>query len=408
MFVDVTYTKAWRGRRKAIERIYGTWDSNFAELPKYVLRLQSRNPGTVVNWFHHPHSAPGHPTFKYVFWAFGPSISVFRLCQPVISVDGTHLKGPYRSKLLVAVTKNANNYIMPLAYALVDEETVHSWCWFFQNLKEHVTTNCTSKICVLSDRHAGIINAMENLEDWKEPKAYHRYCLRHVRSNFSGKYKSKSLRKLCWMIGSTSQPSKYHWAVREMQMLDQAAWDYLNNIDKTKWTIVHDHRNRRWGNLTTNISESMNNVLREARLLPIKALIHYTFTKDVSEYARHSHMAQTCKTPLPPRIWSRFNKLYSVAMQHEVSVYDVTDPRYSVVSRDEANDRGGNEYTVEYIRRWCSCGKWQMHRFPCSHTIVVCSWRGEEPHEVTNSKFPTTTYREQYSGHFYTLGPKEE
>ncbi|XP_035844103.1 uncharacterized protein LOC118490523 [Helianthus annuus] len=128
MSVDVMYTKAWRGRRKAIERIYGTWDSNFAELLKYVLRLQSRNPSTVVNWFHHPHSAPGHPTFKYVFWAFGPSISAFRLCQPVISVDGTHLKGPYRGKLLVAVTKNANNYIMPLAYALVDEETVHSWC----------------------------------------------------------------------------------------------------------------------------------------------------------------------------------------------------------------------------------------------------------------------------------------
>ncbi|XP_022007748.1 uncharacterized protein LOC110907020 [Helianthus annuus] len=230
MSVDVTYTKAWRGRRKAIEMIYGTWD-NFAELPKYVLRLQSRNPGTVVNWFHHPYSALGHPTFKYIFWAFGPSIHAFRLCQPVISVDGTHLKGLYRGKLLAAITKNPNNYIMPLAHALVDEETVHSRCWFFQNLMEYVTTNCASKICVVSDRHAGIINAMENLKDWKEPKAYHHYCLRHVRKNFSGKYKSKSLMKLCWMIGSTSQPLKYRCAVREMRMLDQVAWDYLNNID---------------------------------------------------------------------------------------------------------------------------------------------------------------------------------
>ncbi|XP_022029273.2 uncharacterized protein LOC110930291 [Helianthus annuus] len=135
-------------------------DIALKELPKYVLRLQSRNPGTVVSWFHHPHSAPGHPTFKYVFWAFGPSIRAFHLCQPVISVDGTHLKGGYCGKLLVAVTKNANNYIIPVAYALVDEETVHSWCWFFQNLREYVTKDCNSRICVLSDRHAGIINAM--------------------------------------------------------------------------------------------------------------------------------------------------------------------------------------------------------------------------------------------------------
>ncbi|XP_022004308.1 uncharacterized protein LOC110901845 [Helianthus annuus] len=392
MSVDVTYTKAWHGRRKAIERIYGTWESNFQELPKYVLRLQSRNPGTVVSWFHHPHSAPGHPTFKYVFWAFGPSIRAFHLCQPVISVDGTHLKGGYRGKLLVAVTKNANNYIMPVAYALVDEETVHSWCWFFQNLKECVTRDCNSRICVLSDRHARIINAMENLVDWREPNAYHRYCLRHVRSNFSGRFKTKSLRKLCWMIGSTSQRRKYVWAVREMQMLNQGAWNYLNDIDKSKWTIVHDRGNRRWGNITTNISESMNNVLREARLLPVKSLIHYTFTKDVSEYARHAQMAQSCNTPLPPQIWSRFNKLHSVAMQHEVSVYDVIEGRYAVVSREETNDDGGNEYTVEYRRSRCSCGKWQMLRFPCSHAIAICCWRGEQPHDVTNSIFHTTTY----------------
>ncbi|XP_022042179.1 uncharacterized protein LOC110944843 [Helianthus annuus] len=295
---------------------------------------------------------------------------------------------------------------MPIAYALVDEETVHSWCWFFQNLKQYVIQ--TRKICVISDRHAGIIHAMENLEDWMEPRAYHRYCLRHVRSNFSSRFSMKYLRKLCWMIGSTTQSQKYRWAVQEMRMYKEEAWDYLNNTDKSKWTLRHDHRHRRWGNLTTNISESMNNVLRQARLLPIKVLIRFTFTKDVSEYVRHTQLAARCNSPLPPRIWSRFNKLYSVAMQHEVSMYDAIDARYSVVSKTETNDHGGNEYTIEYNKRSCSCGKWQMLRFPCSHAIAVCYWRGEEPHNITHSIFHTTTYRQQYSGHFYNLGHKDE
>ena len=76
-----------------------------------------------MKWFHKPYGSSDVATFKYVFWAFRPAIAAFHLCRPVISVDGTHLKGSYKGKMLVAVTKDANNYILPLAYAIVDEET---------------------------------------------------------------------------------------------------------------------------------------------------------------------------------------------------------------------------------------------------------------------------------------------
>ncbi|KAL4563649.1 hypothetical protein LXL04_027694 [Taraxacum kok-saghyz] len=99
---------AWHGRRKAIETIYGTWESNFAELPKYITALQTSNPDTVVKWFHNQNSSSQEAKFKYIFWAFGPAIKAFHLCRPVISVDGAHLKGSYKGKLLVAVSKDAN------------------------------------------------------------------------------------------------------------------------------------------------------------------------------------------------------------------------------------------------------------------------------------------------------------
>ena len=104
-------------------------------MPKYIAALQASNPDTVVKWFHCPNSSSSHvATFKYVFWAFGPAIDVFRLCRPIISVDGCYLKGSYRGKMLVAVTKDANNSILPVAYAIVDEESSHSWDWFFYQL----------------------------------------------------------------------------------------------------------------------------------------------------------------------------------------------------------------------------------------------------------------------------------
>ncbi|CAI9295780.1 unnamed protein product [Lactuca saligna] len=75
--VDVSYWKAWHGRRKAIETIYGTWESNFVELPKYIAALQASNPDTIVKWFHNQNSSSQVAKFKYIFWAFGPAIKHF-------------------------------------------------------------------------------------------------------------------------------------------------------------------------------------------------------------------------------------------------------------------------------------------------------------------------------------------
>ena len=80
--------------------------------------MQASNPDTVVKWFHKPNDSSNVATFKYVFWAFRPAIDAFLLCGPVIFVDGCHMKGSYKGKLLVAVTKDANNNILPVAYVV--------------------------------------------------------------------------------------------------------------------------------------------------------------------------------------------------------------------------------------------------------------------------------------------------
>ncbi|XP_071920727.1 uncharacterized protein [Coffea arabica] len=124
--VDVSYKKVWYARRKAIELVFGSWEANFVELPQYLDALVQSNPGTVVEWSHYSDSSDRVKTFKYVFWAFGRAIKAFHMCRPVICVDGTHLRGEYKGKLLVAVTQDANNQILPIAYAIVDEETIFS------------------------------------------------------------------------------------------------------------------------------------------------------------------------------------------------------------------------------------------------------------------------------------------
>ena len=126
------------------------------------LIVQIANPGSCVRFkFGDGTEDLANRTLKYVFWAFAPCIAAYQECRPVLSVDGTHLRGPYKGKLLVAVCKTSNNNIMPVAFALVDEESTESWTWFMNNLRKSVMKDRLT--CVVSDRHAGTKKILHTL-----------------------------------------------------------------------------------------------------------------------------------------------------------------------------------------------------------------------------------------------------
>ncbi|KAL0290192.1 UNVERIFIED_CONTAM: hypothetical protein Sangu_2585000 [Sesamum angustifolium] len=115
---EISYHKAWQSLKAAREQVYGTWESSVKKLPRFMAFLQKLNPGTVVEWLNLETDRPGVQMLHYVFWAFRPCIEGFRSCRNVISVDGTHLYTKYKHKLLVAVTLDANQQVLPLAFAL--------------------------------------------------------------------------------------------------------------------------------------------------------------------------------------------------------------------------------------------------------------------------------------------------
>ena len=108
---------------------------------------------------------------------FGPCVEGFKHCRPIIQIDGTHLYGRYKGKLLIATSIDANGHIFPLAFAIVEEESHDSWSRFLTALRHH----CTQRegICLILDRHARINAAVRNPSiGWSVPYAQHRYCLR--------------------------------------------------------------------------------------------------------------------------------------------------------------------------------------------------------------------------------------
>ncbi|KAL8505266.1 hypothetical protein ACS0TY_016483 [Phlomoides rotata] len=52
-------------------------------------------------------------------------------------------------------------------------------------------------VCLISDRHAGILKAVDEVPAFCEPIGVYRYCLRHVASNFNSQFKNVQLKDLC-------------------------------------------------------------------------------------------------------------------------------------------------------------------------------------------------------------------
>ncbi|WRX23009.1 Transposase [Theobroma cacao] len=83
------------------------------------------------------------------------------LHKPVVAIDATHLKGKFKGILFVAVCKDANEQIYPLAFGIGHVEDEESWSWFLNQLRR--TISCPENAMFISDQHLGIKNAVEKV-----------------------------------------------------------------------------------------------------------------------------------------------------------------------------------------------------------------------------------------------------
>ena len=211
----ISYGKAWRAKHMALENRFGSFLDSYDSVVRLLHTLQARNPGTYVDIKHFRMAEfPTVRVLHRVFFSFGVSIEAFSHCRPVICVDGTFLTGKYRGQILTAIGQDGNNQIVPLAFAFVESENTESWTWFFRQLKIAVVKE-KPNVCVLHDRHAGILNVVKALTNpvageqtpWIDLQS--RWCMRHLGANFFSQFRDKALMNLFKKLCKQNQPWKY-------------------------------------------------------------------------------------------------------------------------------------------------------------------------------------------------------
>ena len=81
--------------------------------------------------------------------------------------------------LLVAAMYDANDKVLPIAWALVPTEDGEQWLWFLQHLvraNQHLLEDITT---VISDRDKGLALAVQQYL----PQAAHSHCCQHLAAN---------------------------------------------------------------------------------------------------------------------------------------------------------------------------------------------------------------------------------
>ncbi|RYR05598.1 hypothetical protein Ahy_B06g085446 isoform A [Arachis hypogaea] len=375
-----TYRRVWMAKQKAVAIIYGDWDESYNELPRWVLGVQLTMPGTVAVLRTCPVRVGGQldesqANFHRLFWTFPPCIEAFHHCKPLVSIDGTHLYGKYEGTLLVTIAQDGNSNILPVAFALVESENAESWSFFLSHLRQHVTPQ--PGLLVISDRHNGIKAALEAPDGgWLPPAAYRAFCIGHVAANFALTFKGKDARRLLVNAAYAKTEVEFDYWFDILRSENLAMCDWANRIEYSLWTQYCDE-GRRFGHMTTNISECVNSILKGVRNLPVCSLVKATYARLAELFVRKGREAEAqlgTRQQFSQYLVKCIEANLKTARCFTVTVYDRDNSEYTVAETTPTGSFSLGSYRVSLASQTCDCGYFQALHFPCPHALACCAY----------------------------------
>ncbi|EOA12319.1 hypothetical protein CARUB_v10007958mg, partial [Capsella rubella] len=361
--LNVSYWKAWRAREIAMDNAMGSAMGSYALIQPYFKLLLEPNPGSLV----YLETAPGAPgadrveRFKYLFLSLSASIKGFAYMRKVIVIDGTHLRGRYGGCLIAASAQDTNFQVFPIAFGIVNSENDDAWTWFMEKLAEAIPDD--PDLVIVSDRHSSIYGSIRKVY----PMASHAACVVHLKRNILAIFKSEALSCLVSSAARAYRLSDFNKLFGEIRKMSSPCADYLTGIGFEHWTRSH-FVGERYNVMTSNIAESLNNVLTMARDYPVISILETIRTTLVTWFALRREAARVEDNILPPKVNDMVIENYEKGSGF--LVIKIGDGMY------EVHDSEDSAFAVNLWERTCTCREFQLLTIPCSHAIAAAIREG--------------------------------
>ncbi|XP_021768868.1 uncharacterized protein LOC110733162 [Chenopodium quinoa] len=181
---------------------------------------------------------------------------------------------------LTAVAKDGNNNLFPVAWAIVETENAETWEWFIEllvtylgNVGQDVTwkRQGVEPVTFMSDRQKGLLEAFNKVI----PRDEIRFSCRHIWAKFKLKFPSQLYKQYFYMAARSTTKFHFNQQMEAIKVLSVDAFNYLNNIPACHWSRHAFSSRCKSGMLPNNCCESFNNVIREARSMPILGMLEW-------------------------------------------------------------------------------------------------------------------------------------
>ncbi|KAK8521576.1 hypothetical protein V6N12_031470 [Hibiscus sabdariffa] len=149
---DQQKIKCQRARLNVLREKRGSYFEEYATLWGYVAELLHSNPGSTISIQVHRDS-DNKTIFHRMYICFDALKKGWKEgCRPFIGVNGCFLKTATQGELLVAIGKDGNNQMFPVAWTVVEGERKESWKWFLTKLMQDLNHPDGEGLTLMSDQ----------------------------------------------------------------------------------------------------------------------------------------------------------------------------------------------------------------------------------------------------------------
>ncbi|CAA7055697.1 unnamed protein product [Microthlaspi erraticum] len=260
--IVVTRAQCQTARNKALKWIRREYEDQFSRLRDYGAEILESNPDSSVD-IDCIQNAEGLDVFNRFYVCFDIIRRKWKeTCRPIIGVDGTFLKSTISGQLLVALGRDADNAIYPIAWGIVRVENTDNWLWFMNKIKVDLGLEDGDNYILVSDRQKGLISAAKKTL----PKIEHRMCVRHIYGNLKAKHgKKPEMKGLVWQLAWSYNEADFRANLEQIKEWDFVVYQDIMKQKPETWCRAFYKIGNYCEDVENNSTESWNSTVSKAR-----------------------------------------------------------------------------------------------------------------------------------------------
>ena len=220
------------------------------------------------------------------------------------------------------------------------------------------------------------------------PNAEHRFCVRHLHTNFKKDFPGKVLKDAMWSAARATTKNSFDFHMDELKKLDVKAYEWLVKLDVRTWSRHAFNPRSKSDTLVNNIAESFNAWILEARDKPVLTTMEIIRVMLMQRLQTKRDHMRRYEGRVCPRIYKKLERIKS-EVGHCIS-------RWNGESKYEVEYIYGGRYVVDLNERTCGCGRWGLSGIPCFHAAAAIIEHGEQLETYVDIAYTKETFLSCY------------